>query len=216
MTPVSRSSTHPIDMPPRPGVTDGTDGSTDELPPDHLGAPSRRHLRRRALEWCVVVTVALMAAFLVRTFVVAHFVVDGQSMASTLADGDRVLVNKLSYRLHDPQRGDVVVLHDSGGTDRDLIKRVIALEGETIEMRNCQVRVDGTVLVEPYLDRQVVGADECGPDVPPTIVPADHVYVMGDNRAHSQDSRALGPIDQRRIVGRAEVVFWPLGQWRWL
>ena len=83
-------------------------------------------------------------AFLVRTFVLAHFVVDGTSMSTTLHDGDRVFVNKLSYRLHDPNRGDVVVLHEiSGASERDLIKRVIALPGETIEVRNCEVLIDG-------------------------------------------------------------------------
>ena len=103
--------------------------------------------RRRVLfDWVVVIVVALLVAFLVRTFVLAHFVVDGTSMATTLHDDDRVFVNKLSYRLHDPNRGDVVVLHQISGTsERDLIKRVIALPGETIEMRNCQVFVDGRV-----------------------------------------------------------------------
>ena len=101
--------------------------------------------RRRALiDWVVVIGVALLVAFLVRTFVLAHFVVDGTSMATTLHDGDRVFVNKLSYRLHDPNRGDVVVLHQiSGASERDLIKRVIALPGETIEIRSCQVLIDG-------------------------------------------------------------------------
>ncbi len=88
-----------------------------------------------------------------RTFVLAHFVVDGHSMDTTLHDGDRVFVNKLSYRLHDPNRGDVVVLHEiNGASERDLIKRVIALEGETIEVRNCVVLIDGVELLEPYLD----------------------------------------------------------------
>ena len=167
--------------------------------------------RRRVLfDWAVVIVVALLVAFLVRTFVLAHFVVDGTSMASTLHDDDRVFVNKLSYRLHDPNRGDVVVLHQISGTsERDLIKRVIALPGETIEVRNCQVFVDGRILEEPYLDEEVLASGSCGGDVAPTSVPEDHVYVMGDNRAGSQDSRALGPIDEDDLVGRAFVVFWP-------
>ena len=95
----------------------------------------------------IVIGVALLVAFLVRTFVLAHFVVDGTSMVTTLHDGDRVFVNKLSYRLHDPNRGDVVVLHQiSGASERDLIKRVIALPGETIEVRSCQVLIDGRAL----------------------------------------------------------------------
>src|SRR6187431_386725 len=111
----------------------------DELVDDEID-PAAAAAARRArglLDWVVVVGVALLVAFLVRTFVLAHFVVDGTSMSTTLHNGDRVFVNKLSYRLHDPRRGDVVVLHEdaTGNTpDRDLIKRVIALPGETIAM----------------------------------------------------------------------------------
>ena len=85
---------------------------------------------RAFVDWVVVVGIALLVAILVRTFLLAHFVVDGTSMTTTLHTGDRVFVNKLSYRLHDPNRGDVVVLHQIGGSaERDLIKRVIALPG---------------------------------------------------------------------------------------
>ena len=105
--------------------------------PDDDEAPSSA---RAFVDWVVVVVVALTVAFLVRGFLLAHFVVDGSSMDSTLASGDRVFVNKLSYRLHDPNRGDVVVLHQTV-SDRDLIKRVIGLPGETIEMTNCEVSI---------------------------------------------------------------------------
>ena len=172
---------------------------------------------RALIDWIVVVVVALLVAFLVRTFVLAHFVVEGSSMHSTLETGDRVFVNKLSYRLHDPNRGDVVVLHEvTGATDRDLIKRVIALPGETIEMANCEVTIDGRTLDEPYLDPAVVTANDCGLDFPPVVVPENHVFVMGDNRGGSQDSRAIGPIDENDLVGRAFVVFWPTSHWTWL
>ncbi len=124
------------------------------------------------MDWIVVVVVALLVAFLVRTFVLAHFVVEGSSMHSTLETGDRVFVNKLSYRLHDPNRGDVVVLHEvTGASERDLIKRVIGLPGETIEMANCEVKIDGRTLIEPYLDPEVVTRSECGLDFPAIVVP---------------------------------------------
>jgi len=177
----------------------------------------RRH--RALMDWAVVIVVALLVAFLGRTFVLAHFVVDGPSMLSTLHDGDRVLVNKLSCRLHDSNRGDVVVLHQSAGASgRDLIKRVIALPGETIEVRRCEVLIDGQTLDEPYLDREVVTPGNCGSDLAAVRVPEDHVLVMGDNRGGSQDSRspALGSIDEDDLVGRAFVVFWPPGHWQWL
>ena len=180
---------------------------------------AKRHARG-LLDWIVVIGIALLVAFLVRTFVLAHVVVDGRSMDTTLHDGDRVFVNKLSYRLHDPHRGDVVVLHQIGGAaERDLIKRVIALEGETIEMRSCEVRIDGGLLDEPYLDEDEIGRETlCGGDFGPVVVPEDHVFVMGDNRDRSQDSRfsGVGPIDVDDVVGRAFVVFWPTSHWRWL
>ena len=198
-------------------VTDPPDDATGEAASD-AAAPTRGARRRRALlDWFLVIGVALLVAFLVRTFVLAHFVVDGTSMATTLHDGDRVFVNKLSYRLHDPHRGDVVVLHElQGAASRDLIKRVIALPGETIEVRNCEVFIDARRLEEPYLDPQVVTPGNCGGDTPPTAIPEDHVFVMGDNRAGSLDSRNLGPIDSDDLVGRAFVVFWPRGNWQWL
>jgi signal peptidase I len=173
---------------------------------------------RAFFDWLVVIAVALLVAFVVRTFVIAHFVVEGESMYSTLDTNDRVFVNKLSYRLHDPNRGDVVVLHQvTGASERDLIKRVIGLPGETVEVRNCTVLIDGRVLNEPYLDPAVVTPTDCGGDyVLDGVVPDDHVFVMGDNRGGSQDSRVIGPISEDDLVGRAFVVFWPQSHWQWL
>lgn len=173
---------------------------------------------RAFFDWMVVIVVALLVAFLVRTFVIAHFVVEGESMYSTLDTGDRVFVNKLSYRLHDPNRGDVVVLHQiTGASERDLIKRVIGLPGEAVEVRNCTVLIDGRVLNEPYLDPEVVTPTNCGGDfVLDGVVPENHVFVMGDNRGGSQDSRVIGPISEDDLVGRAFVVFWPRSHWQWL
>jgi signal peptidase I len=196
-------------------VSPDDEGDGDETSPT---SAAKRHARG-LLDWIVVIGIALLVAFVVRTFVLAHFVVDGESMMTTLHDGDRVFVNKLSYRLHDPNRGDVVVLHEmhTGVAERDLIKRVIALEGETIEMRNCEVRIDGEVLEEPYLDPVEIGPENlCGGDFGPEVVPEDHVFVMGDNRDGSQDSRAIDAVSEDDIVGRAFVVIWPTGHWRWL
>jgi len=189
-------------------------GSEPDDDPGSRGLPSAA---RAFFDWVVVVGIALLVAILVRTFLLAHFVVDGESMESTLDPGDRVFVNKMSYRLHDPNRGDVVVLHEiTGASERDLIKRVIALPGEEIEMTNCVVRIDGLVLEEPYLDPTIVTPGRCGGDITPQVVPDDHVFVMGDNRPGSHDSRALGPVPFDDLVGRAFVVFWPRGNWQWL
>jgi signal peptidase I len=192
-------------------------GEPDAPPPgaDKSALPASA---RAFVDWVIVIAVALLVAFVVRTFVLAHFVVEGESMYSTLETGDRVFVNKLSYRLHDPNRGDVVVLHQiTGASERDLIKRVIGLPGETVEVRNCTVLIDGRVLNEPYLDPEVVTPTDCGGDYSLNgPVPEDHVFVMGDNRGGSQDSRVIGPISEDDLVGRAFVVFWPQSHWQWL
>lgn len=178
---------------------------------------------RAFFDWAVVIGVALLVAFVVRGFVLAHFVVEGQSMATTLDTGDRVFVNKLSYRLHDPNRGDVVVLHQiTDANERDLIKRVVALPGETIEMTGCVVRITAPgadtaqILDEPYLDERDKMPGDCGSDITAQVIPDDHVFVMGDNRGGSQDSRNLGPIAEDDLVGRAFVVFWPGDNLQWL
>lgn len=203
-----------------------TSETTIQRPPDEpddastqpVAPPKPTSAARAFFDWMIVIAVALLVAFVVRTFVLAHFVVEGSSMYSTLETGDRVFVNKLSYRLHDPHRGDVVVLHQiTGASERDLIKRVIGLPGETVEMRNCQVLIDGRVLNEPYLDPTVVTPTDCGGDYSlEGPVPPNHVFVMGDNRGGSQDSRVIGPIDENDLVGRAFIVFWPRKDWQWL
>ena len=207
--------------PDAPDVTDPdaiADTDTDEAPVVAAGTGPGR--ARAVLDWIVVIGIALLVAFVVRTYVLAHFVVDGVSMASTLHDGDRVFVNKLSYRLHDPNRGDVVVLHElqGSGAERDLIKRVIALPGETVALTDCVVTIDGRLLDEPYLDPAAMTAGQCGADVTPLTIPADHVFVMGDNRGASMDSRdpSIGPVAEGDLVGRAFIVFWPRSSWQWL
>ena len=181
-------------------------------------------LARTIGEWVVVVVIAIAAALIIRLFLFQQYYIDGPSMESTLQPQDRVLVNKLSYRLHDVNRGDVVVFDRVTSPDRhdDLIKRVIALPGETIEIRSCTVYVDGVRLEEPYLDdeslAQVDPVARCGShtDANATVVPPEMVYVMGDNRQQSFDSRDFGPIEIDKIRGRAFLVMWPLSAWAFL
>jgi signal peptidase I len=216
------STFDPPDTDPAPPLQPGAPGNPGVPPSGRRG--SLPPAARAFIDWVVVVGVALFVAIMVRTFLLAHFVVEGESMLSTLHSGDRVFVNKLSYRLHDPHRGDVVVLHElTGASERDLIKRVIALEGESIEIRNCEVFIDEDPndavppkkLIEPYLDPAIVANTQwC--EFGPQQVPADNVFVMGDNRPGSSDSRTLGPIPIHDIVGRAFVVFWPKAHWQWL
>jgi len=185
----------------------------------------RRRARWRAVvEWVVVVAVAITAALLIRLFLFQQYYIDGPSMQSTLMPRDRVLVNKLSYRLHDVNRGDVVVFDRITSAEQhdDLIKRVIGLPGETLEIRSCDVYIDGVLLSEPYLDTAMLAAPDpvsrCGShaDMPATTVPGNMVYVMGDNRVQSFDSRDFGTIDIDKIRGRAFVVIWPASAWAWL
>ncbi len=207
----------------KPDVLAATPDEDDDELPDPTGKKKRTSFGRVIFDWAIVVTVALLVAFVVRGFVLAHFIVDGQSMATTLDTGDRVFVNKLSYRLHDPNRGDVVVLHQiTGASERDLIKRVIALPGETIEMTACVVWITSPgettprILDEPYLDEIDRSPGNCGDAIEPTVVPENQVYVLGDNRRGSEDSRKIGPISENDLVGRAFVVFWPQDHWQWL
>ena len=193
-------------------TADEADEATQPAP-----APRRRKKGNVWVEWFIVVGVAISAALLVRAYVLQQFAVEGSSMTNTLHSGDRVLVNKLSYRLHDPRRGDVVVLKTLESADeRDLIKRVIGLPGETVEYRDCVLLIDGVVLVEPYLDPEVVTPSNCGPGQAPVLVPAEAVFVMGDNRPGSKDSRVLSAISYDDLLGRAFVVIWPMGDWQWL
>ena len=165
------------------------------------------------MEWIAVIVGALVVALVVKTFLFQAFYIPSASMEPTLEKGDRVLVNKLSYDLHDIHRGDIVVFElppEKVGDDgiKDLIKRVIGLPGETIETRDGIVYIDGERLDEPYL------ADGVTTDSPPIekqVVPEGHIFVMGDNRDNSADSRFAnrGPIPIDDVVGRAFVQVWP-------
>lgn len=209
-----------LDTLPEPIQTPITESSSTSIADPTQPARRRRRKRHPAIDWIVIGVLALAAAFLLRTFVVQQFVVDGQSMLGTLHSGDRVLVNKLSYDLHDPRHGDIVVLKDTKESleVRDLIKRVIALPGETIEYRDCQLFINGERIVEPYLDPVLVGPDHCGPSQASVEVEPRHVFVMGDNRSGSLDSRtvAIGQIPFDHLIGRAFVVVWPMSDWKWI
>lgn len=188
---------------------------------DEPTGTSRRVSNLRSLrEWILVIVIAVVVATVLRTYVVQQFYIAGPSMETTLFGDDRVLVNKLAYRFGDPERGDVVVfdrITTNGDTIHhdDLIKRVIGLPGESIEIRDCVVFIDGSALVEPWLDPSLTDptadtTSRCGtPDIPATTVGDGQVYLVGDNRPLSFDSRMFGPVNADVIVGKAVVVIWP-------
>jgi signal peptidase I len=130
--------------------------------------------------------------------------VEGSSMEPTLHTGERVLVNKLAYwSFGEPQRGDVVVFH-AWTQHEDFIKRVIGLPGDTVEVKDNHVYVNDAPLEEPYLDQPTTGQEG------PVHVGADEVFVMGDNRGNSSDSRHYGPLPEEEIVGKAWLRYWPM------
>lgn len=177
------------------------------------GLPERRRRGegglRNAIEWIAIVVGAFAVALVVKTFLIQAFYIPSESMFPTLTEDDRVLVNKLSYQLHDVNRGDLVVFerppNEPDSEVKDLIKRVVALEGEKLEERDGALYIDGELLEEPYLEPGVESRN-----LTPTVIPEGHVFVMGDNRGSSRDSRFFGPIDEDLIVGRAFVKVWPL------
>lgn len=209
-----------------------TAGRHDEVTPVARRGEGRSFLAELPL----LMVVALVLALLLKTFLIQAFFIPSQSMVPTLEIGDRVLVNKVLYELRDPRRGEVVVFREDdvvGGPDtrslvekvreslasglgaspneRDLIKRIIGLPGETIEMRGGVVLIDGEPLPEELATQGGYLLAEDLDDFGPTTVPQDSYFMMGDNRPNSSDSRfSLGPIPRDQLIGRAFVTIWPL------
>jgi signal peptidase I len=203
------------------------------LPP--IGGPERpAHPLRTVAELPLLAIVAIVLAFLLKTFLAQAFFIPSASMVPQLDVGDRVVVSKLSYRLHDPRRGDVVVFDsplqphidqpplplrivrevlEAAGVQRpgeeELIKRVVGLPGETVSCRRGRVTINGRFLVEPYLPEGTFTRCLGQGAKFPMRVPAGHVVVFGDNRGNSMDSRRFGPVDVDSVVGRAVVRVWP-------
>jgi signal peptidase I len=193
----------------------GGDGDGDgDAASQPEGRTKRRRPLRSAIEWALVIGGALLVALVIRSFLLQAFWIPTASMEPTLQEGDRVLVNKLSYDLHDVNRGDIIVFERPEAASsahpeddiKDLIKRVVGLPGETIEARDGAVYVDGRMLEESYLPDGVTTRD-----FEETDVPEGFVFVMGDNRGNSSDSRSFGPVDEDLIVGRAFIRIYPLG-----
>ena len=197
---------------PRPGPTSDSQPPAGGPPP--APAPAKRGRSHRAIiEWGAILIVAVVAAILLRTFVVQPYYIPSGSMEPTLRVGDKVLVDKLSYHMHAVHRGDVVVFkkppNDYDATIKDLIKRVIGLPNETISAQGGHVYIDGKELNEPWLSKD--SAISSTSNFGPVHIPAGDYFVMGDHRTNSADSRVIGPISGKLIVGRAFLVVWPVG-----
>ena len=153
----------------------------------------------------ILIITAVILAWLIKSFIVQPFYIPSGSMEPTLYPGDRVLVNKFLYHIQKPNVEDIVVFVPPGIEDKDYIKRIVALEGEEIEVKSGQVSVNGKSKNEPYIIDQY-NSSSYGPEK----VPARDVFVMGDNRPNSRDSREFGPLPKKRIVGKAFMIYWPL------
>jgi signal peptidase I len=209
-----------------PGATPA-DGAGPPGPP---GAPAskgpskpRKSSARVFFEWVILIAVALAIAFVIKSFLFQAFYIPSESMTPTLEVGDRVLVNKLSYDLHDVNRGDIIVFEAPplarSGDIQDLVKRVVGLPGDTVTGDDKGgILINGRELNEPYLPK---GVETTFTDVPPgcgapasgvpgCVVPKGRLFMMGDNREASKDSRVFGPVDEDTLIGRVFVRIWPL------
>lgn len=166
-------------------------------------------------EWSKALLIAFGLAWLIRFFLFTPIVVDGESMMPTLEDGDRMIVNKIGYEVGEPDRYDIVVFH--APEEKDYIKRVIGLPGDHVAYKNDQLYINGEPQEEPYLDLKkeeiiegVLTEDFTLEDYAQvSVIPEGYVFVMGDNRRYSKDSRMIGLVSMEEIIGSTNVIFWP-------
>lgn len=216
-----------LEMPSRPPPPERPVADETTTP----ATPGKRRGRPAWLEFPILVVSALLIAVFIKTFLFQAFWIPSSSMEDTLHVNDRVLVSKLAYRLGDIQRGDVVVFDDPNGvpstesvvesvlrnlresvglsTPRsEFIKRVIAIAGDTVEVTDGVLLVNGEAVDEPYLHPS---ADMV--DFGPETISQGHIFVLGDNRNASQDSRIFGEVEEAGVVGNAFVIIWPIDRW---
>lgn len=173
--------------------------------PDDHGPSAAWVLIRELLETIVL---SLIIFLLIRQ-VVQNYRIESHSMEPNFYEGEFILVNKLAFKLGEPERGEVIVFHNPNNVEEDYIKRVIALPGDTIEIHEQTVFVNGEAFPEPY----PLNAFRPGEDFGPLEVPLDQLFVMGDNRGNSSDSRRIGSIPEELVVGQAWLRVWPIDKW---
>lgn len=156
------------------------------------------------LEVVVIVGAAFVLALVIQQFVVKPFYIPSPSMNPTLVKGDRVLVNRFIYHFTEPERGDVIVFHPPVAPEEDYIKRVVGVGGDMVSVHDEKLYVNGDPQEEPYLNNGKIDGE-----YPEEKVPSGYVFVMGDNRNNSGDSRVFGPVEREAILGEAFLVYWP-------
>ncbi|WP_441896108.1 signal peptidase I [Paenibacillus sp. YAF4_2] len=177
---------------------------------------------KEIVDWIKALAIAVILVFIIRTFLFSPFIVEGPSMEPNFYTGERLIVNKLIFKLREPHHGEVVVFHvpDQG---RDFIKRVIGVPGDTLKVVGDDVFVNDQKVDEPYIKEAIEAAHasgelyNTGPDFPnsnvsESVVPDGKIFAMGDHRGNSQDSRDIGFVSEKEIIGRADAMFWPLNK----
>lgn len=183
----------------------------NDAPPLTVDVPQRSDdaIRWRALlrEVAETLLMTVLIFVLVRGLLVQNFRIEGFSMEPTLHEGQYLIVNKLVYYLHPPRRGDIIVFAFPRGPERDFIKRVIGVPGDTVEIRPGQILVNGEVIQEPYNPEPV------NYSYPPTTLGSNEYFVLGDNRNNSSDSHTWGVLERKYIIGKAWLSYWPPKEW---
>ncbi|GMK43358.1 signal peptidase I [Paenibacillus glycanilyticus] len=177
---------------------------------------------KEIVDWIKALAIAVILVFVIRTFLFSPFIVEGPSMEPNFYTGERLIVNKLIFKIREPHHGEVVVFHvpDQG---RDFIKRVIGVPGDTIKVVGDDVFVNDQKVDEPYIKEAIEAAHangelyNTGPDFPnanvsESVVPDGKIFAMGDHRGNSQDSRDIGFVSEKEVIGRADAMFWPLNK----
>lgn len=182
-------------------------------------AVDAKKVKNELLEWIKALLIALVVVLLVRWLAFNNYIVDGRSMEPNFESGERVIVNKLIYPFRDPERGEVIVFLAPEG--KDYIKRVIGLPGDRVKVIGDTVYVNGTPIEEPYIREEIEKAREAGGSynigsTEEFLVPEDSLFVLGDNRPESLDSRSpfVGFVPIDNVRGRADLVYWPIGSFR--
>nr|WP_263313865.1 signal peptidase I [Mammaliicoccus sp. Marseille-Q6498] len=168
---------------------------------------------KKIFEWFIAILIALLLLFVVRTFLFIGYVVDGDSMKPTFQDKDRVIVNKLVKNFGQIDNGDVIVFH--ANKDHDFIKRVIGLPGDSVEMKNNKLYINGTQVKESYLKENETTSDFSSRTIQGSksdVIPNGEYLVLGDNRNNSRDSREIGFVHEKDIVGKVNLRYFPFDQ----
>lgn len=178
---------------------------------------------KEMMEWIKALVIAVVLVLVIRTFLFSPFIVDGDSMLPNFESGERLIVNKIVYTFSEPKFGDVVVF-DVPEEGRKFIKRVIGVPGDTIKLEGDNLYINGELVEEPYIKEAIEAAkaqnsvyNGGGPNFPnervtEATVPEGTIFALGDNRSDSKDSRTIGFVTEDEIVGRADLIFWPMSK----